>query len=403
MIGTLTERHHLPMVAPAAILRCVGRIHSNVLPASLFRFAGEFPEEFRPRGIMNAFSEAVVMHHPVHVQIFHRNRTKAVYDLAAFLVCEIVPFETDTLMHAGYSLAMVPPLWCPLLQFGMFALDFRQSLFFFAKKARVFNLFTRRKCGKRCESNVNPNVGRKRRFALRVALDGKRGIPLAGRGAAYREGFDLPTDRAVVDHRNCPNLGDHNPVIVREGKARLREGEAIIAIFPLKAGVPWATCLFGRCRGMLTDTAEKCLERQVYPYSHILQDLRMDATEGGPFLFQYPKRVDLPVAGQGRSFLLPTITPFFKQMVIQPAAFLKNTGELLCLLFRWVYPVLEHFMHTRVVAQTEQECKWETALPLPQTRNGAHIPVAEARGFTRRFDNRAGSLLTRGEAGRVPS
>jgi len=373
MIDTFKERHDLPMMAPAAILTRVGRVDSKVLPASFLRFAGESPEELRPRGIMNAFRETMIMHHPVHTQVFHRNRPEAVYDLAADLVREIVPFETDTLMHAGDRLAMFPPFWCAFCQFGMFALDLRQSLFFLAKKARVGDLFTRRKGGKRCESHVNPNLGRKRRFALWVALNGKGGIPLAGRGATYREGFDRAAYRAMVDHLDSSDLGDHNPVIVREGKARLREGEAIIAIFALKAGVPWATCLFGRGRGMLTDTAEKGLERQVYPYSHILQDLRMDAREGGLLLFQYPKRVDLVIQGKRFAFLLPTRTPFFQQMVIQPAAFLKNSGELLCLLFRWVYAVLEHFMHARMMTQTEQECKRETALPLSQTRNGAHI------------------------------
>jgi len=42
--GTLVcshiQRHHLPMMAPAAILTRVGRIDCNVFPASLFRFAG---------------------------------------------------------------------------------------------------------------------------------------------------------------------------------------------------------------------------------------------------------------------------------------------------------------------------------------------------------------------------
>ena len=45
MIGTLTQGHHLPMMTPAAILRCVGRIHFEELPASFFRFAGQLIKE----------------------------------------------------------------------------------------------------------------------------------------------------------------------------------------------------------------------------------------------------------------------------------------------------------------------------------------------------------------------
>ncbi len=63
MIGTLTQGHELPVVAPAAILRGVGRIDFDELSASFFRFAGQLRKEGRPRGICNAFGQTMIMQH----------------------------------------------------------------------------------------------------------------------------------------------------------------------------------------------------------------------------------------------------------------------------------------------------------------------------------------------------
>ncbi len=57
MIGPFTQGHLLPMVTPAAILRCIGRINFDELSASFFRFAGQFTEKFRPGGICNALCQ----------------------------------------------------------------------------------------------------------------------------------------------------------------------------------------------------------------------------------------------------------------------------------------------------------------------------------------------------------
>jgi len=70
MIRTLRQRHDLPMVTPTAILRRVGGVHSNVPSASFFRFAGQFTEELRPRSIMNAFCQTMVMRHTIDMQVF---------------------------------------------------------------------------------------------------------------------------------------------------------------------------------------------------------------------------------------------------------------------------------------------------------------------------------------------
>src|SRR5258708_23168818 len=99
MIGTLRQRHDLSMMASAAILRGIGRVHCNVAPASFFRFAGQFAEKFRPRGIMNTLSETMVMSHAVDLQVFHADDPITIHKTTAFLVREVVTAESNPFMY----------------------------------------------------------------------------------------------------------------------------------------------------------------------------------------------------------------------------------------------------------------------------------------------------------------
>jgi hypothetical protein len=123
MIDTLTQRHLLPMVAPAAILRCVGGVDLDKLPASFFRFARQLREKGRPCRITDAFCQTMIMNHAVHMQVFHCNQTKPINNLTAFLMREIVTSKGDTLMHTRNDLAMLAPFRCAFCQLLMLAFD----------------------------------------------------------------------------------------------------------------------------------------------------------------------------------------------------------------------------------------------------------------------------------------
>jgi len=73
-------------------------------------------------------------------------------------------------------------------------------------------------------------------------------------------------------------------------------------------------------------------------------------------------------------------------VVIEPTTLFKRLIELVELFLGWVYPILKHFMHVVIIAQTEQEVKREAAPCLVQGWSGLSIRVAKARGFTGRFD-----------------
>src|ERR1700736_5681775 len=101
MIGTLRERHLLPMSTPATGLGCIGGVHSDQLTASFFRFAHQLIEECRPRHITDRFRQTMGVKHTVHVQIFHADNTGLIDNLPRMLMGEVLSTPRDTLMHTS--------------------------------------------------------------------------------------------------------------------------------------------------------------------------------------------------------------------------------------------------------------------------------------------------------------
>ncbi len=379
MIGPFTQGHLLPMVTPAAILRCIGRINFDELSASFFRFAGQFPEKFRPGGICNALCQTMIVNQTVHMQVFYANRTETVDDLSTLLMGEIVTPERNPLMYPGYYLAMFPSLSCAFGKLTMFAVDFRQCLFFLAKKAGIGYLFSIAERGKGLQANVYAHLGRHFGQAFRFALTGERDVPLPCRATADSTGSDVALDGTVIDHLDRTNLGKCHAIIMRDAEARLWEGETIVSALALKPRKPRRVRSF-------SDAPEKGFESQINAHGDVLQDLRMDLFQGKTFLFQHRKCVNVSVARQACTSLLIGLFAMGEQVVIQPTALFQGLVELVKLFLGWVDPILKHFMHTYIVAHNGQEVKRGTTPRLPQERSAPSIPTAKAEGFTARFD-----------------
>src|SRR5258705_9592031 len=131
------QGHFFPMSTPAACLAGIGRIDFDERPASLFRFAGQLSKERRPRRIMNALGQTMVMGHAVDMQIFYTDDPVRIDDLPAFLMGEVLPSPRDTLMDSRHSLPVLPSLRCTLGKFGVLPIDFCEGFLFLTKKARV--------------------------------------------------------------------------------------------------------------------------------------------------------------------------------------------------------------------------------------------------------------------------
>jgi hypothetical protein len=271
MVDTFTERHGLPVAAAAAILTRVGWVHSSILPASFFRFAGQLPEELRPRGIMNALRKAMVMRHALDMQVFDSNDAELIHNPTALLMGEVVTSKLDTLMDTRNHLAMCASLWRALSKLSVLALDLCQRFLLLAKEARIRNLSTSGEGSKRLESYVNPDVCRCFWKAFRLALAGKRDIPFARAASLNGAHLELALERPMIGHLDAANLGETHPIIMGDAKPRLREGERIIAMCATKTRET-------RLLGMVTCSAKEGLKGQVDAYGHILQHLRMNSS-----------------------------------------------------------------------------------------------------------------------------
>jgi hypothetical protein len=360
------QRHRLAVSTPAACLTRIGRIDSDELASSFFRFGTKSGKEGRPGDICNAFSKTMVVHHAIDGQILNGNDTKSIDNGTSMLMGEVVPFPGDTLMHTGDSFAVLSAVCCALCQCGVLALDLGQGLLFLTEKAWVLDLFTRRQGGKCLESDINPNLVGALGQALRFTLDRETGIPLAGAALVDGQGLDLSSYRTVIVQLDRSHLGDDHASIMREGKARLWEGETIVAVAALE---PWKPRLFGT----RAHAAEEGFESQINPHRYILQDLRMHGFEGGSLVFEQGKRIDLLIAGERLPCLFIGRLSSLKQVIIEPATFLKDGMQLANLLLGWVETILKHFMHILILAQQWQEVKREAApLPAPDKEHAFH-------------------------------
>ena len=368
LIGSFRQGHLLPVSTPAACLTGISWIDLHELPASFFRFAGQFTEELRPGRVTHAFCQTMVVSHVVDVQVFDADDPKPVSNLPTFLMSEGITLEGDPLMHTRNHLALFGSFLGTLLKCGELALHARQVLLFLTEKARVRNLLPCRKARKGFESNVNPHAFGTFRQTFGFALDRERDVPLASRGTLDRTRFDLARNRAMVDHLDAADLGETDTVIMGETEARLWEGEGVIPVLALKAGI-------ARFLSLFSETAEECLESQVNAYRHVLQNLRMNARKRWTFLFKNRKGILLLKTGEGDTVSLIGSFAHFQQVVIEPTALIKSLVQLLDLFLGWIETVLVHFQHVSILAQIQQEIKREAAPYRPQTRSGFHPPA----------------------------
>ena len=229
-VGSLSERHRLPTMTPAAVLGRVGRVDFDHHSASFFRFAGELPKERRPRRVTDALGQTMVVKHPTHMQVFHADPPETVHDLAARLMGEVVASERNALMDPRHGLAVLATLLCACGQTGVFALHARQGVLFLAEEARVLNLLRRREGGRGLEADIDTDWFGSLRQAFSFTLHRETDGPLARAAASDGTRFDAPFERVVIDHLDRAELREADPLVMGDAEAALREGERVIAV-----------------------------------------------------------------------------------------------------------------------------------------------------------------------------
>jgi len=179
----------------------------------------------------------------------------------------------------------------------------------------------------------------------------------------------------VIDHLDTTNLGEADPLIMGNAESALRKGEGVIPVLALETRKARGFCMFSH-------TAKEGIECQINAYCNILQDLGMNSSQGRTFLFQDGKRVLLLKTGERDTIPFIGGLTHLQQVVIEPKTLFKGFVELLFLFLGWKQSVLKHFQHIRTIVQTQQGFKRGTALPLPQIRKAAFIPMLERQGLS---------------------
>ncbi len=336
--------HRLPVSTLTAGLTRIGRVDFDKDSTSFFRFVGHLRKETRPRGIMNTFGKAMLMNHAVHLQVFDGNEAIGIDDLSTLLMREILPLESDPLMHTGDGLAVFAPLWSAFRKLGVLALHFPQSFFFLPEETRVFYISGIRKGSKRFQAHIDPHLRGMSRKPLRFILDREASVPLGGRGTADGEDFNRAREGAMQNNLEMSDTRDVEFALLVKLETGLWEGEAIIPAFPTETGIAGLLSCF--------HPSKKGFECQIKVNSNILQHLRMDGTEGRAFGFEDRESGVLLIETQVCAGLLVGFLAFLQQMIVEPAAFVQGLLQPSVLFLGRVYPVLQHLTHTSILAQS---------------------------------------------------
>ena len=339
-----------------AVLARVRRIHFDQLTTGTCCLVRQHLKELRPRRIQNAFRQTRMMNHATRVNIFYRNQTKAVNDLAAKLVREVLAPVSDTSVNLANRFLAVStlPARCSEHRTGLrtlglcthLALDFTKVFLITAVELGCRDGFVCREKGKVLESHVDTNLFirdwqrfRFRQFTGEARPPLTRGIALDGTslGNAFqgsvKQNFDLSDfrQRQGRTFEFAPDRG-------------LREGEGVVAIASLESGIAWFFSRF--------NTPKEGLHCKIKPQCDVLKDLAMHGLQRLSLLLESRDGVDLSVEAQASPIRFIGCFSLFKQVVVQPPGLPQVCFKGGLLRLGWVKSVLESLTHGYVLQRS---------------------------------------------------
>lgn len=319
LIQATVEWHLLAMPALAAILTCVGWIDRHVLSASIFCFTRKLLGESSPCRIRDAFGEAMIVHHPIDVQIFHADDAELIDDFTRLLVRKVMPLESNALMHARHNLAPLGSCGRVLLLLAEKTLCLSERVLFRAKETRIIYTVASRKVSEGFKSHIYSDLFKRFRQGLRVFnLTGEGSVPLARRLTPNVASLNLPFNQAMQFDVDIAEFreGQMMPVNL---KACLREGETIVAMLSPKTRI---ARLFSRFHA-----AKESLKRKVEARGDVLQNLTVNCLQRFPLLLQRAEAVDLRVERKRFTAFFVGVFTLFEQFVVQPTTFIQRVPQ----------------------------------------------------------------------------
>ena len=369
----------------AALLRgecCRNFPHSS---ASLCRFAFKYRKESSPTSIRDAFGQVMIFHHAANVQLFHRDVIKLADELQTCLVREVQPLPFDFQVLFCQQARRLPPIVTAALLPTHVALRRLQSSFGVAQMVRVRDGRARRERGEVLQADIYADTcARLWQVAALITCNAKRDVP-AVNFSLNGDGLNRPFYGTGEAHATTPYLGERQ-LVAHNLPPRLRKSERIIAVF-----VPEA-----RIAGLLSsfDSAEETVEGLLHALESVLQDLAVHGGQIQTLLFDVGQLVGLALVVERDARLSVGVSPLLQSGVVQLAADVQRSGQLLLNRARDSQLVLEGFAHCLrgvwlFVAQTRcalhhkvaWRCKLRRRLDCAAWRGGRFHPCLNKRGF----------------------
>jgi hypothetical protein len=330
-----------PVPTTTTRLAGISRVHSYILASGPFLslcLDANHAAEPTPCRVRYGLGQTVIVYHPVHFQIFYRNKPELVDNASTMLVRKIVPAPRSSFMHSSHNLTPLSPFGSAFPLLGKKALHSSQSLLLHTEEARVLNLLPIRERGERIQSNINPDlfIGYGQRSGFPLA--GDCGVPLScatpfdahslgGTGKGAMQHYLYWSDFRKM--KGVPNQ-------LTTGRG-LRIAQRVVPKPATKSGVS---------RGIPSlRSAEESLEGEINPDGDILQHLAVNKPEGRTLLLQGGE-VRLLVEQRGDiAACFMCILTLCKQIIVEPATLIKHITKLSGLLTSWIYAVEESFTH----------------------------------------------------------
>lgn len=302
--------------ASGAYLTSVARIDQHHTASSVLSFLHRVDYQLSPRSVRNALGKAMVLDHILDAQVLETNHVVFIDKLTAQLMTKISSSISNTLVNVGHNPPPSGALRRALFGLTQTALGLSKGFLFFAKEARIGNLFTIGEHSEGCQSQVNPNVSACSGQGFGLDLSGEAGEPLIRRVAPDDHLLNLALNGPMESDLDVSNLGKVEFPLIGDAESELGVRDAMVAALAFKTRIARRFAIF--------DAVEETLKSFIHATLNILKHLRVDNAERGAFpLPPWEKLAGAVVIDRLLPFL-PSITTIGKRLIVDPATLFKH-------------------------------------------------------------------------------
>lgn len=314
-------------------------VHKPQLPAVSLALVGEHLAELSEAGIGDRFREAVVSHHPAHVQIFNADSVVSAHQIGGHLVEVIFSGVADVFLYSSNADTLPIPHTATLDATRENPLSLGESSLVFARVLRVGDALIIAGSGQAVDSQVNANrfPGRFELGKLFVENQRDEVTPAGSFGNCNGSGFRLELTTPV--HVEATKPGDNQVRVVGVGAGKLKGGSCVFS------GLLAPFLLEGGILGLLV---EKLHEGVVQVPQGLLNRDARHFSEPRRFLFALPlgKLGGCLVVANPFLPLLPSIRPIPQRPVVGIPTTAEDLGKLGLLGLGWCKTEFVSNLHT---------------------------------------------------------